>query len=190
MRWGVEQDDVDPPGTREFVAYYEQHYGAVLAYLQRRVGAADARDVAAEVFLVAWRRLDEAQKGGPPWLYRTAALTLLNARRSASRRHRTIIRIASLPTPTTAGTADGIADWCIVLRALASLSDADQEILMLAAWEDLTSTEIAQALAVPSSVAKVRLHRARTRLRSRVNDMETGRGTATATVQPTTGRFR
>jgi RNA polymerase sigma-70 factor (ECF subfamily) len=41
-----------------FQALYERHYGAVLRYAARRVGAEAAADVAAETFLTAWRRLD------------------------------------------------------------------------------------------------------------------------------------
>jgi RNA polymerase sigma-70 factor (ECF subfamily) len=42
-----------------FRQLYEQHYRAILAYSLRRCrNDADAHDVVAETFLVAWRRLD------------------------------------------------------------------------------------------------------------------------------------
>ena len=42
----------------QFTALYDEHYAAVLRYAARRVGAEAARDIAAETFLTAWRRLD------------------------------------------------------------------------------------------------------------------------------------
>ncbi len=59
-----------------FEAFYTAHYGSVLAYARRRVGEAAARDVTAEVFVVAWRRFDLAAERGLPWLYTTAGLVL------------------------------------------------------------------------------------------------------------------
>ncbi len=40
-----------------FDALYRAHYGAVLRYAARRADPETARDVVAETFLVAWRRL-------------------------------------------------------------------------------------------------------------------------------------
>jgi RNA polymerase sigma factor (sigma-70 family) len=50
-------------GERErFEALFRAHYGAVYRYSTRRVGATAAGDVAAEVFLVAWRRRGDLHK--------------------------------------------------------------------------------------------------------------------------------
>ncbi|HEX6027222.1 MAG TPA: sigma factor-like helix-turn-helix DNA-binding protein [Solirubrobacter sp.] len=54
-------DMARPTGERErFIALYEAHGGAVLAYARRRVGADEADDVLADTFVVAWRRLRDA----------------------------------------------------------------------------------------------------------------------------------
>ena len=50
-------------------------------------------------------------------------------------------------------------------RALARLTAADREVLLLAGWEGLTPAEIAVVLACSPAAARVRLHRARRRLR-------------------------
>src|SRR3954447_6206873 len=56
-------------GERErFVALYETHGAAVLAYARRRVGADEAEDVLAETFLVAWRGRREVPDDALPWL--------------------------------------------------------------------------------------------------------------------------
>jgi DNA-directed RNA polymerase specialized sigma24 family protein len=68
---------------------YEQHYPAVLRYAARRVGAEAARDIVAETFLTAWRRLDRVPDGQPlPWLYATARKCLANEVRRQGTRER------------------------------------------------------------------------------------------------------
>jgi RNA polymerase sigma-70 factor (ECF subfamily) len=47
--------------------------------------------------------------------------------------------------------------------ALASLGERDRELLLLVAWEGLSVTEAAEALAVKAGTVAVRLHRARQR---------------------------
>lgn len=52
-----------------FTALYAEHYAAVLRYAARRVGAEAARDIAAETFMTAWRRLGHVPPAQPlPWL--------------------------------------------------------------------------------------------------------------------------
>lgn len=47
-----------------FTELYERHHGDVWRYVARRLAASDVGDVVAEVFLVAWRRLDKDRR--PP----------------------------------------------------------------------------------------------------------------------------
>ncbi len=42
-----------------FTSMFERHYNEVLAYGARRSTRSDADDIAAEVFAVAWRRIEE-----------------------------------------------------------------------------------------------------------------------------------
>jgi RNA polymerase sigma-70 factor (ECF subfamily) len=51
-----------------------------------------------------------------------------------------------------------------VERAVARLSDDDQELLRLVAWEELGREEIALVLGISRTAVRVRLHRARRRL--------------------------
>jgi RNA polymerase sigma-70 factor (ECF subfamily) len=51
-----------------------------------------------------------------------------------------------------------------ILDAAASLRDADQEILRLAAWEGLSHAEIAGILEISVAAVDQRLHRAKQRL--------------------------
>ena len=70
---------VDQLAQRRFTRLYELHYWSVLRFLLRRLGDEPrARDLTAEVFVVAWRRLDELPDPVLPWLYGAARKILAN----------------------------------------------------------------------------------------------------------------
>ena len=48
--------------------------------------------------------------------------------------------------------------------ALATLDETDREVIMLSAWDGLTSAEIGELLGVRAATVRVRLHRSRRRL--------------------------
>lgn len=148
---------------------YALHGRPVLAYALRRTSSAeDAADAVAETFLVAWRRLDSIPSGDAlPWLYGVARRVLANQRRAAHRRVRLAERLRQeLPAAIQAidppVTSNGPA-----MAALQRLSADDQEVLLLAAWEQLEPNEIAEVLGVSRIAARSRLHRARRRLADR-----------------------
>ena len=155
---------------RSFVALYEAHYPAVLAYARRRTDEATARDVAAETFLTAWRRQPSVPDLGLPWLYGTAGLVLRNQERSGRRQQRTIGRLAAQPGTAVADPALAHADGEHVRAALLALSPDDRELLLLVAWEQLSARDVAAALGCSAGTAAVRLHRARRRLRRALDE--------------------
>jgi RNA polymerase sigma-70 factor (ECF subfamily) len=155
----------DRPASPEarFNALFARHYPAVFGYAARRVGRDEAGDAAAEVFTVAWRRLARVP-GEPetlPWLYGVARRVVANQERSARRRHRLATKAAAGIAPAHEGPGTAALD---VEAALGRLGPADQEVLRLAAWEELQPAEMAVALGCSANAAAVRLHRARQRL--------------------------
>jgi RNA polymerase sigma-70 factor (ECF subfamily) len=136
----------------------------VLGYALRRTDRDEARETAAEVFTVAWRRLEEVPdgEGGLPWLLATARRVLANQRRAGARRP-TLAPIdppgASAPDP-----AERVADRDTLARAFSRLSDADREVLALLAWDGLRPAEAATVLGCSAATFSVRAHRARKRL--------------------------
>jgi RNA polymerase sigma-70 factor (ECF subfamily) len=142
------------------------HLGAVAAYARRR-GSRDADAVAAEAMTIAWRRLADVPEDDPrPWLYATARnLLLAEARRSASQAGTTAEAIQ--PAPELSEIDPEL--WA----ALRSLSHLDREALLLVAWEDLTPTQAAQAIGINATAFRVRLLRARRRLRAALGEHET-----------------
>jgi RNA polymerase sigma-70 factor (ECF subfamily) len=159
------------PLEEAFRGLFSRHYGAVFGYAARRVGWDDAGDAAAEVFAIAWKKIRSVpnEPGTLPWLYGVARRVVSNHRRSQQRRDRLHSRAASQPVPRV---EDDPAD---LEAALASLSDDDREILMLAAWEGLSPAEMGSALGCSANAASVRLHRARGRLAAAWGDHGGGR---------------
>jgi RNA polymerase sigma-70 factor (ECF subfamily) len=142
---------------------YVAHGGAVRTFARRRAGAAEADDVVAEVFLSAWRRMDEVPADPLPWLLGIARGVLSNRRRGQDRNAALIARLMSeLLGDQNRGASE--LDVALV-TALGSLSDGDQELLLLVAWERLSNEQLAEALGLAKGAVAVRLHRARRRLR-------------------------
>jgi RNA polymerase sigma-70 factor (ECF subfamily) len=145
---------------RRLEELYAQHARAVFAYARRRASWADADEVVAETFLVAWRRLDDVPAEERAWLLGVARGALANRQRSDARQLRLQSRLA-LATPREEPAHEEAQEP--VRRALAALPDRDREALTLLAWDGLTPAEIAVALGCSRSAAYVRIHRARRR---------------------------
>lgn len=151
-----------------FSRLYRDHEREILRYaLRRSAEAQDAADVVAETFLVAWRRLGDVPVGEEArlWLYATARRVLANHQRGIKRRTRLGERLREelrrqLPLQSASDRP--------VLDALAEMTDADRELLMLVGMEELTPSEAARVLRISAMAARTRLHRARRRLRARL----------------------
>jgi RNA polymerase sigma-70 factor (ECF subfamily) len=163
-----------------FEALYHAHSGAVRAFALRRVDAAWADDVVAEVFLVVWRRLDDVPAQPLPWLLGVARRIVANGRRGDHRAAALRERLTA-----TAGSAPVTEDISEspVMRALGSLSERDQEVLLLVAWDGLSREQAAAVLGTNPGTLAVRLHRARHRLTRALNSESP---TATAVDQEPT----
>jgi RNA polymerase sigma-70 factor (ECF subfamily) len=154
---------------------YRDQGRAILAYALRRVGdPEDAADVVAETFLVAWRRLDEVPvgDGGRLWLYAVARRVIANLHRAERRRTRLGQRLAESMRVELVSQAAPAGAGAEVLRAMAELGGDDRELLLLVSWEELSPAEAAKVLGVSSLAARSRLHRARRRLRTLLEQRE------------------
>jgi RNA polymerase sigma-70 factor (ECF subfamily) len=151
----------DPENERRFRELFERHYGAISAYADRRCPSADADDVVAETFAVAWRRLDAVPTDDAlPWLYSVARKVLANQRRSQRRWFGLLDRLRS----EQPGAAREPRDGAPVVDALRRLKPDEREVLLLAAWEGLSHREIGLALGASENAIGIRVHRARKRL--------------------------
>lgn len=143
-----------------FDLMFRTHAGAVYRYLLRRASR-DAEDLAADVWVTAWRRRADVPAGAElPWLYRTAGFVLANHRR----------KHAAVPMTEIPGLLedDDPADVVVadeeIRTALARLSPRDRTVLLLHAWEGLSGAELAAVLGIGRGGADAALSRARARL--------------------------
>ena len=151
-----------------FEAVYRELYGPICGYTLRRVrDPEDAAEAIAETFATLWRRFDRCPQGEQlrPWLYGVARRVIANQRRGERRRGALGERLVAHFDPAAFEAAFSPADATALAQAFAGLSEADRELLSLVAWEGLTRDEIAVALGTNRATVRLRLHRARKRLR-------------------------
>jgi RNA polymerase sigma-70 factor (ECF subfamily) len=164
-----------PDPQARFRALYADAYADVLRFAQRRVHRSHAEDVAADAFLVAWRRLDDAPNKPDDvraWLFGIARHCLLNTLRGQGRREALAVRVAETVPP--AGSADGldadpVAQRIDLAAAWRRLSETDQEALSLTVFEDLTSAQAGRVLGITPVSYRLRLLRARRALRRQLD---------------------
>lgn len=164
-------------GEARFRAVYEATYDDLLRFAQRRVDPSHAEDVTAEVFLVAWRRLDDLPEridDARPWLFGVARATMLNHRRGERRRDALAVRIADVAaTSGVPAPDDESANRLDLAVAWRRLSAAEQEVIGLTVWEGLRSAQAGAVLGCSATAYRLRLTRARRSLRRHL-DTATG----------------
>lgn len=159
-----------PRREAEFTELYEAHYASIRAYASACVSAGDVDDIVAETFLVAWRRSDDIPADWPRGWLIGVARNVVRVRQRASRRATNFVdQLALAPAnPQASADEEHLADQQIraLKKALSTLKDSDQEVLVLAGPYEFSLEEIALALDITSNAAGVRVHRARERLRA------------------------
>lgn len=159
---------------RRFNALFESYSADIVAYCGWRAdSASDAQDAAAEVFLVAWRRLDALPEGDAArvWLYATARRVLANQRRASRRRAALQERLALDAASARSEPPSADREEMLVHEALRRLGPRDREVLLLAEWEALSSAQIATVVGCLAITARGRLHRARRRFRAAFEEL-------------------
>jgi RNA polymerase sigma factor (sigma-70 family) len=161
--------------VERFTELYKESRARLLAYALRRTASSeDAADAVAETFGIAWRRFDEIPQGESSvlWLYATARRVIANQTRRIQHGSQLLQQIATgLRTQMSVQMDSSEQDGLEAGVALARMTDEDRELLMLAAWEGLTSTQLACVLGCSSTAARIRLHRARSRLNAEMKGL-------------------
>jgi RNA polymerase sigma-70 factor (ECF subfamily) len=165
-----------------FGELYERHSRAVFAFCARRSGdLVLAEDLTSVVFLEAWRKrgaVTLSSSSALPWLLGTANNVSRNSHR-ALRRYRGALQRLPRDAPTASAEDDVIARLdaqralAEALRAIESLSQAEQEVVNLVLWSELSYEDAASALGVPVGTVRSRLARARTKLAGGLTDADT-----------------
>jgi len=162
-----------------FEAFYREHVEDLQRFVARRVGDRErAADLTAEIFLAA---IDSAhryrpRRGAPKaWLYGIARVLVANDRRRLGRQRagEERLRGSTLLDEEDAARMDARLDAAAQSRrlyeAMDRLPEAERAVLELVALDELTVAEAAAAAGVRPVTARVRLHRARRKLRNELD---------------------
>lgn len=171
-----------------FRQLYDLHAGCVLTYFKRRTDRETAQDCTAETFLVAWRRIDDVPTDALPWLYGVARRVLQNQRRSGGRMARLLDRLrGQRPRPEPSPELAVIRHFedAELVAALRKLRPEDQELLLLANWEELPHADIGTILGCSAHAVDQRIYRAMHRLAREVTGAgQKPSGMTTPAAQP------
>lgn len=152
-----------------FGALYDRYFDPIYAYIARRTDdAAEAEDIAAQVWERALKSIERYQVRGVPfaaWLYRIAGNQIAN-----HRRHARILRFVPLGPGHGSAEPDDASERDAVRAALDALSESDRELLSLCYFAGLAPPEIAEVLGCGVAAVHKRLHRARARLRRKLEE--------------------
>lgn len=160
----------DPRAVARFTALYDEFYPRVHAYAVSRTGRQLAEEVAGETFTVAWRRFADLPDPPLPWLIGIARNISRESYRAEARQAALTAELRSWAAESAADVSESVVERTALLRALATLTDDDREVLTLVAWHGLTSAQAAAVLGCTKSAYFVRLHRARKRLEDALID--------------------
>lgn len=172
---------LDDPAA--FGRIYDRHASALATYLARRVANSYVETLLSDVFFAAFEsrhRFDLGAKSALPWLYGIARNKVGHHHRSVERERRAEGRAASLrlvDVNSAPAIDEVVAETTLRASRLAAARDfieaqneADRELLLLYAWEELSYSEIAEAVDIPVGTVKSKLNRIRRALRKEARD--------------------
>jgi RNA polymerase sigma-70 factor (ECF subfamily) len=155
-----------------FQGDYQRIYRYILSMIR---DPAEAEDLTQETFLRAYRQRDSLREAAArtAWLYRIATHVCLDRLRQYARRNPMEsdtdldqVDVAEPDTPSLQQTMERDEMSGCVQRFLSRLSDRYRAVILLHDMHDLTAAEIAQLLGDSLDTVKIRLHRARMKLRA------------------------
>jgi RNA polymerase sigma-70 factor, ECF subfamily len=170
----VESDLIDRAFRGDEAAYealVRQHQESVFRLAYLLLGDTDdAEDVAQEAFIRAFRMLHRYDRAQPlrPWLLSITANLARNRRRAVGRYFAALRRLVFVTpdaAPTTESESARRSEQQTLWQAVRRLAPADQEVIYLRYFLELSVQETAEALNVEPGTVKSRLHRALHRLR-------------------------
>ena len=161
----------------DFQHVYSEFHVKIQRYLECLVGFADADDVTQETFTKVSQALPQFREDSSlsTWIYRIATNAAYDRLRSRSSHDARDVPINDHPAVEDKGPG---ADRSLVRREMnaciddyiARLPASYRSVVILSEHEGLTNKEIADTLGVTLDTVKIRLHRARARLRKDLGD--------------------
>jgi RNA polymerase sigma-70 factor (ECF subfamily) len=150
----------------DFHSLFERHSGDVYRFALYLSGSSSlAEEITQETFVRAWVVPGEIREGTAKAYLLTIARNLYRAERKRAARHVGLNGTLADPRPTPEVVASGRQELSVVLEALQDLPEADRAALLMHAQDGLPYAGIATALGQSIPAVKIRVHRARIKLR-------------------------
>jgi RNA polymerase sigma factor (sigma-70 family) len=201
MRDASERDLVARLGTdpAAFEEFYRRHVDAVTLFAVRRVTRPDqAADLVAEVFLEVVESAGRYDPGrGEPiaWVMGIAVNLAAAQRRRDGREARAVARISGqrLLDPDDYAELEAQIDAARTARglheAVARLPEGERDLLALVSVDGLTPAQAARALGIRPAAARMRLARARRKLRAALAEDAADDGGPAEVGRPAASQF-
>ncbi|HMB23446.1 MAG: RNA polymerase sigma factor [Chloroflexota bacterium] len=169
----IEEDVLD---IKNAAVLFQGDYQRIFRYIMSMVrDTATAEDLTQETFLRAYHHRDSLREAAAQtaWLYRIATHICLDHLRQSARRRPmesetdlTEVDIAEPDTPSLQKTMEQDEMSGCIQRYLNRLSDSYRSVILLHDMHELTALEIAELLGESLATVKIRLHRARHKLKT------------------------
>jgi RNA polymerase sigma factor (sigma-70 family) len=172
-----------------FAIFWRRHTSTVMAFgIHHCATSEDVADLVADTFLAAFRAADRYRPQtatAAPWLLGIATRLASNQHRTLARWRRGNQRVAG-ERPRFTGEEYEAVEAAIdaarqaphVQAALRAMPDGDRKVLELVAYAQLSPSEAALALGISPNAARLRLARARKRLREQLPSADPSAGLA------------
>lgn len=168
-----------------FSVFFRRYARPVTLYAVRRCrDPHDVGDLVSDTFLIA---LQAAGRYVPqtdtalPWLFGIARRVLARHRRRRASARRLAVKAGNVEPLVTGDEVDAVASAIdaarqreAIERALEELSEGEREVFLLVAYDGLTPTEASVVLGVSPNAARLRLSRARKRMRQELEPAALG----------------
>ena len=155
----------------EFEQAYTNHYPRTHRFLlSRGIAPTTAEEVAQAAWSKGWERREDLREAGKigAWV-NTIALNLLRRRIRQDKRTTELQQNMDSPTELT------VSDRVDAEKLLGEISEQDRDLLLMHVVEGRTSREISESCSLSPVAVRVRLSRAKARLRARFTDRPTCR---------------
>ena len=149
----------------DFESLYKSYAPQVRRFVLFLCGdAALADDITSETFVRAWIGQGKIREATVKAYLFTIARNLYRDNLRRNRRNTELEDSIPDESPGLVNRAEHKAELAAVMKALQELPEVDRAVLLMRAQEEMPYEEIAQALELPVTTVKVKVHRARLKL--------------------------
>lgn len=157
--------------TESFEALHDRLRGRLTKHLQRLVGPADSEDLAQDVLLKIHHHLPDfrGESQVSTWAFQIATHAAVDHLRRPEQKRTTVSLEATAEVPCPPTDPDRQDMRHCIRTYIQALPPVHAEVLRLSELEELDLKALAERLGISEGAAKIRLHRARRLLRSKLS---------------------